>query len=141
MSIPKLRSDICHSLKVLGVPIAPHDLLTRAEKHLKLQAKPGKGYAGPMARALGLNYQRVYRWYQPGNGPDYEGAILLLEKCGWLNMSEAEQKNGATATPSADPLEQIAESVARIEQGVADLLEQRRDEGRPRAADPKPKSR
>lgn len=71
----------------------PHWLLDAAVRRLNVKSQPGKGPAGPLAKRLGFSYQRVYRWYQEGNAPDYEGVMVLLAECGWLNITERRSTN------------------------------------------------
>ncbi len=68
-------------------PPEPQDLLAAAVAHLGIETRrDDEGPAGPLAKRLGLSYQRVWRWFQDGNGPDYSGTMTILQACGWLNM-------------------------------------------------------
>lgn len=63
---------------------------------------------------------RVGRWWRGENEPDYGATMLMLEKCGWLNMTADAP---AAAPRSDDRLEQIAAAVAQIADAQAALLE------------------
>lgn len=90
-----------------------------AIEKLKLEPEPGKGYGGPLSRELGLSYQRVYRWLKPGNGPDAEGLLVVLERCGWLNIDEDVLVD--VELPQ-DPLAELAKGVAALQDGQKEML-------------------
>lgn len=121
------------------MPPEAHQLLAMAVEKLELGEvqKPGKGPAGPLSKELGISYQRVYRWFQPGNEPDYEGTMLLLEKCGWLNI---DADAPALAEPTADPLVELQGAVdatlalAEKIDGRLEAVEQRLQRAAPQRA-------
>lgn len=122
MSSGYYTSDISAIRSLRSVDaIEPRVLLDMAVKKLDLKVRrPGELPAGPLARELGLNYQRVYRWFQEGNEPDYEGTMLLLERCGWLNMAADVP---ADERSPRDRLAVIEEGVIALLSGQDKLLE------------------
>lgn len=102
----------------MAAPTA-QQLLALAVEQIKDEIQDGKGPAGPLARRIGLPYQRVYRWFNAGTGPDYEGAIAILDAFGWLNIPEDDQSREVIPR---DPLEEIADGVARLLTGQGELI-------------------
>jgi hypothetical protein len=83
-----------------------------------------------LARKLGLGHeapQQIGRWLRGENEPNYSATMVMLERCGWLNMLQ-----GVPAPPADAPdhLEELRVGLARIlenqDQGLAtlDRLEQ-----------------
>lgn len=73
------------------------------------------------ARALELGpdgYQKVNRWNHGGR-IDYEDAIAMLERCGWLNINTDDQ----TWRTGQDPLESLAKAVEELVKGQTDILD------------------
>lgn len=94
-------------------------LLALAVEQIKDDVPDGDLPAATLARKIGLPYQRVYRWFQPGNGPDYEGAMAILEAFGWLNIA-ADARTAVGIAP--DPLERIAAGVTELLRDQKKLL-------------------
>lgn len=106
------------------------ELLTLAVEQIRDTVPDGDLPAATLARRIGLPYQRVYRWFQPGNGPDYEGALAILEAFGWLSIP-ADARTAAGIAP--DPLERIAVGVTEL------LRDQKKILRRLPAAQPEPR--
>lgn len=96
------------------------ELLAIAVAQIKDDVPIGDLPAATLARKIGLPYQRVYRWFQPGNGPDYEGALAILEAFGWLNIPADGREAAGIA---ADPLERIAKGVTELLRDQKKLLQ------------------
>src|SRR4051812_19249298 len=75
----------------------PHEFVRLVKERLGVE-QPSE-----IARKLGLtDYgapQRVRRWINGRNGPDYEGTMAMLQAAGWLSMDNGD------ASLWADPTE------------------------------------
>lgn len=87
------------------------ELLALAVEQIKDDVPAGNLPAATLARRIGLPYSRVYRWFKPGNGLDYDGAMAILEAFGWLSI-DGDARHAAGIRP--DPLERIAAGVTEL---------------------------
>lgn len=75
--------------------------------------------AATLARRIGLNYQRVYRWLEAPRGTDADGMLALLQGLGWLSIPE-DVRERAGLPP--DPLAKLAEAVVEIGETQKEIL-------------------
>lgn len=67
-------------------------------------------------------YQDAHRLLVGGRNLSYDDTMLLLERCGWLNMGEAEPAISSPASQGVDHLEEIAAALKDLTESQAEIL-------------------